>query len=183
MSISTPVTILPASLSSPAAQLLIPELNAELLSQYPGPGECSFDLTAEEVAWGCFLVAYLDLSSTSNNDDTNSNTSTGSISISTEKMPIGCTALRRLPSSQHEEFSDLPTGEVKRMYVRASFRGKRIGRLLLREVERKARELGLRRLVLETGDKQVEALGLYEREAWGEYRGKGVSVCFEKVLD
>jgi putative acetyltransferase len=93
--------------------------------------------------------------------------------------PVGCAALRRL---------DGHTGEVKRMYVAPSTRGAGVGRRLLDELERHARRLGLRRLVLETGERQPEAIRLYERAGFtriprfGEYVDSPMSVCMGKAL-
>src|SRR5262245_48656119 len=54
-------------------------------------------------------------------------------------------------------------GEVKRMYVRPTFRGLGLAKLMLEHLAAYARERGVRRLRLETGIHQVEAIGLYER--------------------
>lgn len=67
-------------------------------------------------------------------------------------------------------------GEVKRMYTLPDVRGQRIGSLLLQRIERLAREKGLSRLVLETG----EAPGF--EEAWRVYERGGFTVC-GAVLD
>jgi GNAT superfamily N-acetyltransferase len=94
--------------------------------------------------------------------------------------PVGCGALRQL---------DPATGELKRMYVAPGSRGYGVGRRVVAELEQHARSLDLRRLVLETGDLQVEAMGLYESAGFtripcfGEYAGSAVSVCMEKALD
>lgn len=52
--------------------------------------------------------------------------------------------------------------ELKRMYVADAARGMGVGRALLVALEDAARELGAKRLVLETGVRQPEAIGLYE---------------------
>jgi len=67
-------------------------------------------------------------------------------------------------------------GEVKRMYTLPAVRGQRVGSLLLQRIERLARDSGLSRLVLETG----EAPGF--EEAWRVYERGGFSVC-GAVLD
>lgn len=67
-------------------------------------------------------------------------------------------------------------GEVKRMYTLPEVRGRRIGSLLLQRIEGLAREKGLSRLVLETG----EAPGF--EEAWRVYERGGFTVC-GAVLD
>ena len=51
--------------------------------------------------------------------------------------------------------------ELKRMFTVPAARGRGVARLLLAAVEASAREAGLRRVILETGDKQPEAIGLY----------------------
>jgi putative acetyltransferase len=67
-------------------------------------------------------------------------------------------------------------GEVKRMYTLPAVRGQRVGSLLLQRIERLARDRGLSRLVLETG----EAPGF--EGAWRVYERGGFSVC-GAVLD
>ena len=67
-------------------------------------------------------------------------------------------------------------GEVKRMFTQPDMRGKRLGSELLRRIEALAREKGLTRLVLETG----EAPGF--EPAWRVYERGGFSVC-GAVLD
>ena len=52
--------------------------------------------------------------------------------------------------------------ELKRMYVRPSFRGRGLARAVLAELERTAAVAGFTRLILETGSKQPEAIALYK---------------------
>lgn len=83
---------------------------------------------------------------------------------------------------------DESRGELKRMYVLPEARGRGLGRLLLDELERHARELGFGALVLETGDKSDAALALYRRSGfasircWPPYDSRELSLCFEKPL-
>ena len=80
------------------------------------------------------------------------------------------------------------TGEIKRMYVRPDHRGRGLARLVLGEVERAARAAGLSRLILETGVRQPEAIGLYLTAGYrpmprfGPYADEELSVCFERSL-
>ncbi len=89
---------------------------------------------------------------------------------------VGCGALRRL---------DEGTAEVKRMYVEPERRGQGIAKEILEHLEDAARVMDTRRLVLETGMYQAEAIGLYRRAGFkpivcfGEYAGVSTSVCFE----
>ncbi|WP_253891314.1 GNAT family N-acetyltransferase [Actinokineospora diospyrosa] len=56
---------------------------------------------------------------------------------------------------------DEQTAEMKRLYVNPTARGRGLARAVLAELERTAVERGLRRLILETGTKQPEAIELY----------------------
>jgi putative acetyltransferase len=67
-------------------------------------------------------------------------------------------------------------GEVKRMYTLPSVRGKRVGKQILERIETLARDKGIRRLVLETG----EAAGF--EPAYRVYERSGFTVC-GAVLD
>ncbi|SFR12863.1 Acetyltransferase (GNAT) family protein [Lentzea waywayandensis] len=78
--------------------------------------------------------------------------------------------------------------EIKRMYVVDSARGKGLSRLVLAHLETTAREAGLRRMVLETGLRQPEAIALYTSSGYeridnfGVYRDHPESRCFGKSL-
>jgi ribosomal protein S18 acetylase RimI-like enzyme len=51
--------------------------------------------------------------------------------------------------------------EIKRMYVRPAYRGRGIARAVLADLETAAGRAGRRRMVLETGVRQPDAIGLY----------------------
>jgi hypothetical protein len=59
---------------------------------------------------------------------------------------------------------------------------------ILHHLQRVGHEFGVKRLVLETGIYQAEAIALYRGagfrpiRCWGEYAEALTSVCFEKVL-
>jgi GNAT superfamily N-acetyltransferase len=80
-------------------------------------------------------------------------------------------------------------GEVKRMFVRPEFRGKGLGKAMLRHLADYAREKGAGLLRLETGIYEVEAIRLYERfgfarrAPFGEYVVDPLSVYFEKSIE
>lgn len=83
---------------------------------------------------------------------------TGSVLIAYhERRAVGCGAVRRF---------DDDTAEVLRMYVLPSARGRGIGGTLLDALEHEAAEMGATQVVLETGDRQPEALALYERRGY-----------------
>jgi putative acetyltransferase len=93
--------------------------------------------------------------------------------------PVGCGAIRPLAPG---------VAEVKRMFVEEASRRRGVARRILRELERRARQLGYTTARLETGLKQPEALSLYEAEGYarvgcyGAYADDPLSVCFEKSL-
>lgn len=92
---------------------------------------------------------------------------------------VGCGAYRML---------DARHGEVKRMFVRPSQRGTGLGRAMLAEIERAATAEGLRRLSLETGISQPEAIGLYRAAGFadclpfGDYKPDPLSLFMTKSL-
>jgi putative acetyltransferase len=71
-----------------------------------------------------------------------------------DDVAVGCGAYRVL---------DAKHGEIKRMFVTPVARGMRLGARLLLHLETDAWVAGLRRLSLETGIHQPEAISLYER--------------------
>ena len=79
-------------------------------------------------------------------------------------------------------------GEVKRMFVHPSQRGKGLGAQLLAEIVRRAKTASLPSLMLETGISQPEAIGLYERDGFvrrppfGDYQPDPLSLFMEKRL-
>ena len=79
--------------------------------------------------------------------------------------------------------------EIKRLYVRASMRGRGVARTILRRLEHEAREAGFARGLLETGTRQPESIALYRAEGWlpiapfGSYDDNPFSVCFAKRFD
>ena len=83
---------------------------------------------------------------------------------------------------------DNARAELKRMYVLPAVRGTGLGRRLLEALEAEARRLGYTGIVLETGDRQPEALGLYASAGYesipcyGAYAARALSRCFEKTL-
>lgn len=92
---------------------------------------------------------------------------------------IACGALKRHAAG---------TGEVKRMYTRPAFQGRGIGGAILFEIETLARAEGIKRLVLETGDRHPAAWRVYERAGFERcgpvlrYPDSKWSVFYRKAL-
>jgi putative acetyltransferase len=74
------------------------------------------------------------------------------------------------------------------MFVPIDKRGKGIAGKVLTELQVWAKELGYRKCVLETGDKMIEAIGLYKKHHfkmipnYGQYANVESSICFEKEI-
>jgi GNAT superfamily N-acetyltransferase len=84
-------------------------------------------------------------------------------------VPVGCAAWR-----SHGE--DGLVAELKRLYTAPEARGRGVARAVLTAIEDSARRRGRKRLILETGYAQPEAIALYEAagydviEHFGHYR-------------
>lgn len=96
-----------------------------------------------------------------------------------EHMAVGCGCLREI---------DAETTEVKRMFVLPSERNKGVASLVLKELEKWAKELGYKNVILETGGQLTEAVRLYQKHAYeitdnyGPYVGIRESVCMKKII-
>jgi GNAT superfamily N-acetyltransferase len=149
----------------PTANSLVAALVVDIEDRYAGDGEAEdaedeWALGVDEVSppHGVFLVAYLD------------------------GLPVGCGALRPLPAAGPH------VAEIKRMYTSPSARRRGVSRAVLRRLESEAVRLGYRRLHLETGLRQPEAIALYETSGYhripnyGMYAASELSACFAKAV-
>lgn len=91
---------------------------------------------------------------------------------------IGCAGWRR-----HGD-----DAELKRMFTASAARGRGLGRRMLTTIEESAREAGCKRVILETGDRQPEAVSLYESAGYtriddfGYYAGHEGVLSYAKLL-
>jgi len=94
-------------------------------------------------------------------------------------IPIGCGCFKK-----YDDFA----AEIKRMFVKDTERGQGIAYQILSGLELWARELGFANTILETGDKQHEAIALYQKLGYvitpnyGQYSGMATSICMKKAL-
>jgi putative acetyltransferase len=97
-----------------------------------------------------------------------------------EGRAVACGAFRPLQDN---------VAEIKRMFVVPDCRGRGYAKVVLTELERLARENGYTTVRLETGNRQPEAIRLYERSGYHRIANYSIyvesesSVCFEKQLD
>jgi GNAT superfamily N-acetyltransferase len=96
-------------------------------------------------------------------------------------VPAGCGGWRTLAG-------DETVAEIKRMYTAPAWRGRGVATAVLRAIEETARDAGKKRLVLETGQRQPEAIALYAKLGYerilnfGYYRDYPDCVSFGRVL-
>ena len=149
------------TLDHPDVQRLIGEVQQEYVHRYGGEDATPIDGSEFTAPRGTFVVGYL-----------------GAVAVA-------CGGWRG-----HESGPEFAAGdaELKRMYVVPAVRGRGLSRVLLTELERRAITAGRRRMVLETGARQPESIGLYTSSGYSEiprfglYRCEPLSRCFAKVL-
>ncbi|WP_243792479.1 GNAT family N-acetyltransferase [Saccharopolyspora gloriosae] len=146
----------------PTVQRLIAEVQQEYVARYGRQDETPIDSEQFNAPRGMFLLGH----------------------VAGEPVAIGGW---RAYDPAEPEFEDGDV-EVKRMYVAPQARGRGFARRMLTELEERAVAAGYKRVLLETGDRQPEAIGLYRAAgytdipAFGPYRDDPASVCFMKKL-
>ena len=146
----------------PDAARLIEEVQAEYVRRYGGKDSTPVDPADFAPPRGLFLVGYVD------------------------DVPVACGGWRAQDGDE-PMFRD-GDAEIKRMYVAPLARGLGLARALLAELENTAVLAGRRRMVLETGHAQPEALALYRSADYtdivkfGVYRNSPGSVCLGKIV-
>ncbi|MEU5696900.1 GNAT family N-acetyltransferase [Actinosynnema sp. NPDC020468] len=146
----------------PDSAKLIADLQQVFVVRYGGPDSTPVDPAQFSAPRGHFLVGYLD------------------------GAPVACGGWRSVREAQDSVGPG--DAEIKRMYVAEGLRGKGLSRVVLAALEDAARATGHRRMVLETGDRQPEAIGLYEATGYvripkfGTYKDTPESECFAKEL-
>ncbi len=96
-----------------------------------------------------------------------------------DNQAIGCGAFKKL---------DDETIEIKRMYVNFAHRGSGTAQAILNSLELWASEKGFKKCILETGNRQVEAIKFYKKAGYksipnyGQYTHMEDSNCFEKLV-
>jgi GNAT superfamily N-acetyltransferase len=159
------VVVRPEPYDGAPGQALVAAMILDIEERYAGTGEAddpeaelALDIGEVTPPRGVFLVAYV------------------------EGEAVGCGAVRPLTAAGPH------VAEVKRMYTAPRARRRGVSRAVLRRLESEATRLGYRRLQLETGLRQPEAIALYEASGYhripnyGFYASSELSVCFAKDL-
>lgn len=157
------VLIEPRPLDDPDVQTLVDEVQLEYMRRYGGVDDTVLVPTEFTAPNGVFLLALAD------------------------GVPVGIGGWRA-QNATHPGLRD-GDAEIKRMYVRAGVRRRGIARRVLDALERTAADAGRRRMVLETGIEQPEAIAMYTHagyapmaERFGLYAGSQSSLYFAKEL-
>ncbi|MGW6013996.1 GNAT family N-acetyltransferase [Streptomyces sp. NPDC055210] len=152
------------SFDHPDAVKLNDEVQAEYAVRYGDEGDATpLDPSMFEPPLGLYLIAY-----------------------DAGDRPVA-TGGWRTQDENDEGYSD-GDAELKRMFVIGEARGNGLARRILGALEADARAAGRTRMVLETGNKQPEAIALYASSGYepcvkfGHYRFHEDSRCFAKRL-
>jgi GNAT superfamily N-acetyltransferase len=163
----------------PDSAALIAEVQQEYVVRYGSPDDSPVDPAEFAPPLGLFLVGYADLSGGDPRgvdplgDDPSGGDPSGG------ETPVATGGWR----SHGEE------AEIKRMFVVTRARGRGYARRMLAEIEATAAAAGHRRLILETGKNQPEAIALYRDSgytdipAYGYYAESPLSVHLGKALE
>jgi GNAT superfamily N-acetyltransferase len=134
---------------SPVAQLLCAEIQEEYVRRYGGGDETQLGEDDFHPPNGDFFVAY---------DETGE--------------PAGCGGWRA-----HVDDAGVQAAEMKRVYVREHARRQGLAKLLVAAVEQSAAEAGRKRVILETGPRQPEAVAMYELLGYAPVTPFGFYAC------
>ncbi len=143
------------------ARDLVARVQQEYVDRYGGPDGAAVEPAEFSPPAGLFLVAEVD------------------------GERAGCGAWRR-----HTEGGPAVTvAEIKRVYVVPGFRRRGLAQVLVAALEQSARRSGYRSVVLNSGDRQPEALALYEAlgyvpvAGYGPYAGTTSAVFLGRRID
>jgi GNAT superfamily N-acetyltransferase len=141
----TPVRLRSVPYRDPVAHELVERVQQEYVRRYGGRDEAAVDPAEFQPPTGSFLVAEVD------------------------GVPAGCGGWR-----VHGYGAPPGTVEVKRVYVEPAFRRRGLAQLLMAALEDDAVAAGHRAVVLNSGDRQPEALALYAALGYAPVPGYGI---------
>ncbi len=155
-------TLVRVEWNDPRAVALREAMDVEIGARYADPGATAVD---EQVALA-LVVDPAEIAATL-------------LVLDGDAVPIAHGALRMLRGDW----------EIKRVIVASAYRGRGVGRALMTELERIAVVGGASRLILQTRDRQPEAVALYERLGYTPIpiyepyvEAIPFSLCFEKPV-
>lgn len=141
------VIVVDVAMDHPMVAPLIAAQQAEIAQRYGGSDESEVDVVQFFPPRGAFFMAVAD------------------------GQPVGCAGLRTIP--ERDAVGRAPAAEVKRMYTHPEMRRRGVAVELLNVLAYRACAMRCEWLLLETGDKQPEAVALYERYGFVRVSGFG----------
>jgi GNAT superfamily N-acetyltransferase len=141
----TPVRLRAVPYRDPVAHELVERVQQEYVRRYGGRDEAVVDPAEFEPPTGSFLVAEVD------------------------GVPAGCGGWR-----VHGYAGEPGAVEVKRVYVEPAFRRRGLAQLVMAALEEDAAAAGHRAVVLNSGNRQPEALALYAALGYAPVPGYGI---------
>jgi ribosomal protein S18 acetylase RimI-like enzyme len=156
------LTLRPTPLDHPDAAALVVLLQAHYLEIYGGHDDTPHAAAEFVPPRGYFVVGYVD------------------------DVAVACGGWR----ARDEDDPPLRPGdaEIKRMFVHPAHRGRGVARAVLADLEASAVRAGRLRMVLETGDRQPAAIGLYVSAGYapmapfGTYRDTAAGRYYSRAL-
>jgi GNAT superfamily N-acetyltransferase len=158
------IEIRPSRFGAPVAQAMVAEAQAELTQRYGSGDENPIESVQFDPPEGAFLIAWLD------------------------GQPVGCGGWRTISHFREDSGLAEDVAEIKRMYVSPVARSSGVATELLAALEASARDSGMRRVVLETGLAQPEAIAFYTKMGYeripnyGYYKDSPDCVSFGRDL-
>jgi GNAT superfamily N-acetyltransferase len=161
------VRILPVDWADPRAVALRAAMDDEIMPRYQdrfGVADTDVDVDAAAERAAAFAI--------------DSDTMVLTLIATVDGVPAAHAALRLLGTDY----------ELKRLVTLPRFRGRGLSTALIRAVEAAAADRGARRLILQTGDRQPEAVSVYERlgytpiPIYPPYETIWFSLCYERML-
>lgn len=153
---------------APAARTLVAAAQADLAARYGEGDQNPVEAIEFDPPEGAFFVAFLG------------------------GQPVACGGWRTLSHFAEDDQSGSEiaedVAEIKRMYAVPEARGTGVAAALLQALENSARGHGMRRVVLETGQLQPEAVSFYAKNGYqqivnyGYYRGEAGCLSFGRDL-
>lgn len=157
-----PISIEQVGFDDERVQALVEVVQQEYVRRYGGPDETPIDGAMFDPPDGRFFVALR------------------------HEEPVAMGGWRARPGL--DALGASSAAEVKRMFVVPAARRTGLARLILRTLEDSARDAGHDVLVLETGERQPEAIELYESAGYvqvvpfGYYRDSPIVRCYGRRL-
>ena len=149
-------------ITHPDAALLVEQVQEEYVERYGSRDDTPIETGYFDPPDGAFFVGY----------DGHTPVATGAWRRRSDVRALGTTN----------------TAEIKRMYVVRDRRGQGLARQMLAHLEQTAAAAGAEVVVLETGLRQPEAIGMYESSGYtpipgfGYYRAAALSRCFARRI-